>query len=240
MVEWVGGGDPAAVGAANFASITENVTLRRDHVVFDFGCGIGRTSVKLAEFLNEGGRVVGSDIVPQQIQFCQEQFAHRFPNASFHCLNASNVLYDNLGNATASTLPVLDEEQFFQEHREAFDVVVAFSVFTHFNPAMVGRYLNLLRGVTKRSGHIVLTWFLDHPRHQAIRLSHGEHFRDLKGDLGMALFSPGAVTEFFAASAGLMVERICYGMWPEVPYSTPYLKGDHWQDVVILRRSVAD
>jgi SAM-dependent methyltransferase len=92
MVDWVGGGDPATIGGYNFTSITENLPLRRDHVVFDFGCGIGRTSVKLAEFLTEGGQLVGSDIVPGQIQFCREQFAHHFPNATFHCIKSSNPL----------------------------------------------------------------------------------------------------------------------------------------------------
>jgi cyclopropane fatty-acyl-phospholipid synthase-like methyltransferase len=141
MVNWVGGGDPAAVGGENFTSIIENLGLRRDHAVLDFGCGIGRTTVPLAEFLNEGGRVVGSDIVPGQIQFCQQQFAHAFPNAVFYCLKASNPLYLDLTKATAGATPTVEEDKFFFVYRGLFDLVVAFSVFTHFNPEMVAYYL---------------------------------------------------------------------------------------------------
>ena len=68
MVNWVGGGDPAEVCEVNFTSIIEDLSLRRDHAVLDFGCGIGRTSALPVEFLNQGGRVVGSDIVPAMTQ----------------------------------------------------------------------------------------------------------------------------------------------------------------------------
>jgi SAM-dependent methyltransferase len=233
MVNWVGGGDPAAIGAENFASITENLPLRRDQAILDFGCGIGRTSVLLAEFLNEGGRVVGSDIVPGQIQFCREQFAHPFPTATFYCVQSGNPAYDHLITATASATPTIDEEGFFLEHSEVFDVVVAFSVFTHFDPTMAERYLKSLGGVTKPSGHLFLTWFLDHPSNPTeSRLAPGQNFRDRDGDLGFSIFSIEAVAKL-ASCACLRVERISYGYWREWwPHA---LKGQHYQDIVILR-----
>lgn len=49
----------------------------------------------LAEFLDEGGSVVGSDIVPGEVEFCREQFAHSFPNASFYCVGGCNSTYDS-------------------------------------------------------------------------------------------------------------------------------------------------
>jgi SAM-dependent methyltransferase len=212
----------------------ENLPLRREHVVFDFGCGIGRTSVRLAEFLNEGGRVVGSDIVPGEVQFCREQFAHSFANASFYCVRGSNPTYDSFVAMTANATEVIDEEAFFLKYREVFDVVVAFSVFTHFNLSMAAHYLKYLRDVTKLSGHLFLTWFLDHPSNPAeFQLGPGENFRDLYGNLELALFSPAAVAEL-AHQQGLLIERICYGAWRG--WAPPYLKGDHSQDIVILRR----
>ena len=134
MNNWMGGGDPAVIGAATFTSIIENLALRRDAAVLDFGCGIGRTSIHLAEFLN-GGQVVGSDIVPGAIQFCREQFAHVFANATFYCLQASNPLYANplyapYVTATAEATQTIDEELFFLKYRDAFDLIVAGSVFT--------------------------------------------------------------------------------------------------------------
>lgn len=235
MADWVGGGDPAAVGTGNFTSIIENLPLRPEHAVLDFGCGIGRTSVRLAEFLNEGGRIVGSDIVPGQIRFCRDHITPSFPNATFYCIRASNPSYDNLVATTASATPAIDEEPFFREYHEVFDAVVAFSVFTHFDPTMAAHYLEWLKDVTKLSGHLFVTWFLDHPSNPPdCRLGPGQNFRDLHGYLGLALFSLAAVAEL-ATNAGLLVERICYGPWRGWP--PPYLKGaHHHQDIVILRR----
>jgi hypothetical protein len=91
-------------------------------------------------------------------------------------------------------------------------------VFTHFDPTMAAHYLRSLRDVTKPSGHLLLTWFLDHPSNPAqfigvpTRLGIGENFSDPQGYLLLALFSPAAVAEL-AASAGLLIERVSYGNW---------------------------
>jgi ubiquinone/menaquinone biosynthesis C-methylase UbiE len=76
MNDWVGGANPTEIGAQNFAAIIENLPLAPDHAVLDFGCGIGRTSVLLAEFLSQGGRLVGSDIVPAGLNFVSSR-SHR-------------------------------------------------------------------------------------------------------------------------------------------------------------------
>jgi len=238
MRNWVGGGDPSAIGAANFTSVIENLPLRRSDLVLDFGCGIGRTSVFLAEFLNEGGQIVGTDIVPGQIQFCREQFVNVFQNATFHCLRSKNLHYDSLIASTAHATPAIDEEEFFSKYREVFDVVVAFSVFTHFDPPMAAHFLRNLRDVTKTGGHLFLTWLLDHPNNPAqfhglpARLGAGESFSDPSGNLLFALYSPRAVANL-AASANLPIVRISYGTWRGFPCS---LKGQHPLDIVILEK----
>ncbi len=234
MCEWVGGGDPEVIGKENFHSIIENLTLSRQDIVLDFGCGIGRTSVPLAEFLDGGGRVVGSDMIPSQIKFCQEQFGQFFANATFHWVMAENPHYDTYAAISTDTMPV-DEGQFFLEYHETFDLVVAFSVFTHFDPTMALHYLKCLRDTTKPGGHLFLTWFLSHPNNpEESRLDPEEDFRDRDGNLGFALFSLAAVLEL-ASSSGLVVERISYGVWRG---SQPVLKGRHHQDIVILKRPV--
>jgi SAM-dependent methyltransferase len=236
MCNWVGDGDPATVGAANFTSIVENLPLQRNDAVLDFGCGIGRTSVLLAEFLKEGGQVVGSDIVPGQIRFCREQFANSFPNAIFYCLQASNPNYDHLIAMTEDATLVVGEELFFRKYHEIFDMIVAFSVFTHFDPTMAARYLRCLKDITKQGGHLFLTWFLDHPSNPGeSRLGPEQNFLDWDGKLGSAIFSLAAVMEL-SSSAGLLVERISYGFWRGSPANV--LKGQHYQDIVILRRPV--
>ena len=243
MNKWVGSGDPEIIGRGNFTSIIESLPLERHSAVLDFGCGIGRTSAALAEFLDAGGQLVGSDIVPGEIQFCREQFDSVFPNASFHCVRASNPHYDSRIAETENTVNTMDEDEFFLMHNNSFDLTVAFSVFTHFSPVMSARYLSALGEVTKPSGHLFLTWFLDHPDNPAqfsglpARLREGETFSDPSGDLLFALFSPAHVARL-AASAGLMIERIPYGSWRGAGWRVVPLKGQHFQDVVIFRRTL--
>jgi SAM-dependent methyltransferase len=232
-VDWLGLGDHQAHGALNFNSIIENLPLRRDYAVLDFGCGIGRTSVYLADFFNEGGSIVGSDIVPGWIQFCQEQFVHSFPNATFYCLRANHPHFSDAAKETMAATLVMDEEEFFIRYRGGFDMVVAFSVFTHFDPTMAAHYLKSLTDATKRSGHLFLTWFLDHPGNPAdSRLAPKENFRDRDGNLRFAIFSLSSLAEL-ASNAGLMIERISYGFWRGWPPGA--LKCQHGQDIVILR-----
>jgi SAM-dependent methyltransferase len=135
-------------------------------------------------------------------------------------------------------MSAIDEDQFFMSYRDSFDTVVAFSVFTHFDPTMALRYLKLLRNVTKPSGHLLLTWFLDHPSNPTgSRLPPGENFRDRDGQLRFAIFSPATVAEF-ATSAGLLIERVSYGTWRGGEWALTPLKGQHGQDIVILRRAL--
>jgi SAM-dependent methyltransferase len=242
MCNWVGPGDPAAVGRGNFTAIIENITFRPDFSVLDFGCGIGRTSAALAEFLKDGGQLVGTDIVPGEIQFCREQFGQFFANATFHCVKANNPQYNHLLLAAEAVPAAIDEHEFFSAHNSRFDVVVAYSVFTHFDPTMAAYYLKALNETMKPTGHLFLTWYLDHPDNPAqlfgmpIRLESGECFADPSGNLGLALFSPTAVAQL-AANAGLVIERISYGFWRGNEWSAAPLKGQHYQDIVILRRA---
>jgi hypothetical protein len=113
-------------------------------------------------------------------------------------------------------------------------VVVAFSVFTHFDPPMAARYLESLRNVIKPTGHLLLTWFLDHPSNpRESRLTAGESYLDRDRNLAFAIFAPAAVAEL-GTRVGLLIEQISYGWWRGWPPNSH--KGQHFQDIVILRR----
>jgi hypothetical protein len=143
-------------------------------------------------------------------------------------------MFDPFSMRATSLVQTVDEGAFFSDFREAFHVVVAFSVFTHFDLTMASRYLGLLRGVIKSTGHLFLTWFVDHPVNpMGSRLSPGENFRDRDGGLVFTIFSPTTIAEL-AASAGLFIERVSYGNWRGWPPDA--LRGHHAQDIVILRR----
>jgi SAM-dependent methyltransferase len=197
----------------------------------DFGCGIGRTAAPLAAFLT-AGRLVGNDMVPAQIHFCEAEIAGRFANAEFHCVRAQNPHYDH--RVSAAGVPMTGEVEFFAAHRETFDVTAALSVFTHFDRDMAAHYLGKLREVTKPGGHLFLTWFLDHPANPSDHRLDGRDFADLSGgDLGLALFSPGLVHQL-ADTAELRVERLTFGWWRGGP--THAIRGQHYQDSAVLAR----
>src|SRR5947208_13538243 len=96
MNEWVGGYDPASVAKHSLTWLLENISFRPSDRVLDFGCGIGRTSLLLAELLSAGGELVGVDIIPAQIRFCQTEITRRFCNATYYCTKAQNPHYNHL------------------------------------------------------------------------------------------------------------------------------------------------
>src|SRR5271165_7623342 len=123
MNPWVGGANPAEISSENFACVLDNLSLRPSDRVLDFGCGIGRTSVPLADFLSTG-ELVGVDIVPAQIRFCQAEIASRFHNASYYCTQARNPHYDHL---IAEDNIAISEDDFLINQAASFNVVVASS-----------------------------------------------------------------------------------------------------------------
>jgi SAM-dependent methyltransferase len=233
MNDWVGGGDPAFVSMGSFGWIMGNLALRPSDHVLDFGCGIGRSSVLIADYLTEG-RLVGVDLIPEQIRFCQTEIAPRLSNTSFHRIEAHNPHYDHLAKLDDASL---SENDLVQRYSNSFDAIIACSVFTHFDPDMAVNYLKLLGGLVKEGGHLCLTWFFDRSDNpEDKRLVAGEHFRNIN-DYAFTLFSPILLYQM-VGSAGLQIQRISYGSWRG---TTPYylLKGQHYQDDIVLYRPTA-
>jgi len=230
LVDAAGPGDPELVGRDNFRCLSESLRIDPSWRVLDFGCGFGRTSVPLAEFL-AGGHVVGVDIVPEEIELCRSVIAPRFPNTSFICTDASNRNFDWRIKGSVRD----SEAEFFNKHAASFDLIVAFSVFTHFDPGMARRYISLLRSVAKPGGYLFLTWFFDHDDNPPEwRLDSSETFRET-GDLHFVAFSR-SYFDRIVGGAELRTIRVSFGTW-RGPSGFECL-GQHYQDVAILQRPV--
>jgi len=230
MNDWVGGYDPAAVARASLSWLVENLSFQPSDRVLDFGCGIGRTSLLLAGSLTAGGELVGVDIIPAQIRFCQTEISSRLQNTTYYCTKSRNPHYDHLIEDDPISV---SEDVFSEKYANNFDLVIASSVFTHFDPQMTANYLNWLRRLTKESGYLCLSFFLDHQSNPLDkRLSDGEAFRNID-NLTYALFSTRLFREL-VDNAGLLIKRITYGSWRGQPNDR--LKGQHLQDVAILYR----
>jgi hypothetical protein len=98
---------------------------------------------------------------------------------------------------------------------------------------MAAKYLKLLERLAKPNGHLFLSWFFGNPANPIEhRLEQGEDFRD-HNNLVFALYSPHLFRQLID-EAGLYLYRIDYGYWRGYP--DPRMKGQHYQDIAILRR----
>lgn len=233
MANWVGDGDPEHVGRSSFHALADNVPLDEQAWALDFGCGIGRTTVVVAEALHQG-KVVGLDIVKDHIDFCRQEIGSRFSNCEFFVISDHNPHYDHL----IPDVPDPDSmppEEFADRHRGAFSLIYAFSVFTHFTPDMARKYLPLFNPMLKNNGTVFLTCFLNQPTNpEDRRLHEGEPFRDCveSAPLLFSVFDINCLAGL-CAEAGLRIRRIVFGHWRGVRGN---VAGVHYQDIVILEK----
>lgn len=154
----VGGGDPWEVARQNFTALHYLTQLQPTMRILDFGCGCGRVAVPLLDFLSPEGRYVGVDIIPAMVEFCHREIASEYDNASFYLSPDHNGMYDKFKQADGSELPRLAK---LAELGEAsFDVIIAFSVFTHLTHKDASRYLALLAKLLKPGGKLFASCFL--------------------------------------------------------------------------------
>lgn len=207
--------------------------LEPDHAVLDVGCGPGRMAVPLMDYLSEGGRYEGFDVVPREIRWCQEHITPRRPNFRFQVADVRNRHYNPDG-----AVPAADFR--FPYDDSTFDLVVLASVFTHMLEPEVERYLSEVARVLRPGGRCIVTYFLlsDESRQ---RIAAGESYFSFPAGNGAARFEnpddPEAVVaydEAFArerhAANGLPIESVHGGYWCG---RTEYLT---WQDVVVAQR----
>ena len=119
--------------------------------MLDVGCGVKFTQV----ILNEGlpiGRYAGVDVYEPLITFLRVSVTDdRF---TFHHLDFHNERYNPAGHkmTPASELPLAGE---------TFDVMTAYSVFTHLNPGDAHSMLSMLRRYASPGTVLCFTAFLD-------------------------------------------------------------------------------
>jgi SAM-dependent methyltransferase len=101
----------------------------------------------------KGGSYDGIDIVAPSIKWCQETYAHRYPNFHFHFTDIYNKAYNPAGNYRAS-------DYHFPLDASSFDFVFLTSVFTHMLPEDIDNYLSEVARVLKQSGRCLITYFL--------------------------------------------------------------------------------
>jgi SAM-dependent methyltransferase len=127
--------------------------LRRDSVVLEIGCGLGRTAFPLRYVLSPTGTYDGFDIDEDKIRFLNERFHRAYPNFRFRWANVHNTYYNPGGTTSASAFR-------FPYPDDTFDIVYGASVFTHMLPEGMQRYLFESQRVLRDDGRCVFSVFL--------------------------------------------------------------------------------
>jgi SAM-dependent methyltransferase len=118
--------------------------------VFDFGCGCGREERRLLLQKDKPEKIVGLDINPEMIEWCQNNLAG--PGVTFFHHDVWNVSYAPKNNRNR-VLPI-------RQVGSDFTLIEANSVFTHLHEDQSRFYLDQMRSMLAPTGIIRATWFL--------------------------------------------------------------------------------
>ena len=121
--------------------------------MLDVGCGIGRKTFLLTDYLNGEGSYEGLDIVKTGIDWCTQRITRRYPRFKFQLIDVFNQHYNPTGRHKAS-------EYRFPFEDESFDFVVLGSVFTHMLTEDMEHYFCEVARVLKRGGRCLISFFL--------------------------------------------------------------------------------
>jgi len=158
---FVGDGDYEKTGNEFFEYFKELGKLKPSDRVLDVGCGIGRMSLPLTNYLTEEGAYYGFDIVKMGIDWCTTNIASRYPHFHYHHSDIYNKLYNPGGKEKSSEYRFIYEDNFF-------DFVFLTSVFTHMLTSGVNRYLTEISRVMKIGSRCLISCFLLNEESQAL------------------------------------------------------------------------
>ncbi len=183
--------------------------------LLEIGCGVGRLVYELADAMNEGS-YEGFDIAPTAIEWLDQNYAPVLENFHFQLVKAENRRYNPRGKVQASSVV-------FPYESRRFDMVCAFSVFTHMMPDDIARYLVEVERVLRLGGRGVLTFFAMGEDDRDPALGTGERFVPLPGVEGAwttslevperAIAFRDAMVRESIASAGLRLVGGLRGSW---------------------------
>ena len=120
--------------------------------VLEIGCGIGRDAIPLVDLLGPTGTYLGTDVIRESIEWCQQNITARHPNFVFEW----HDIIDSLHNPTGALRP---EAVRLPAEDQSIDLFFAQSVFTHMLPGQFSHFLGEAARVLKPDGTVYATCF---------------------------------------------------------------------------------
>jgi ubiquinone/menaquinone biosynthesis C-methylase UbiE len=133
------------------AEIINLCAIRPGYAVVEVGCGCGRLSRPLGDYLTPPGSYDGMDVSVEMIDWCQRHLSA--PNCRFARVDVRSPDQNPEGSIEAAALS-------FPYGDCTFDVAIVSSVFTHIMPGEIERYVSELARVLKTGGRCFITAFL--------------------------------------------------------------------------------
>lgn len=127
--------------------------LHPDHKILDIGCGTGRVSLALMNFVSDAGSYDGIDVRADEIKWLRKNYSKKRPNFNFHHANLFNKYYHPSG--------ILDPSDYvFPFKDKSFDFIFLTSIFTHLLPRVLEHYLQEIKRMLKADGYFFASFFL--------------------------------------------------------------------------------
>lgn len=238
---WVSSG---YIGGSNFSRTGDDIVgqcirlggLKAQDRMLDIGCGIGRVTVPLLDYLAQSGSYEGIDLIASGIDWLRRYVTPRFPAFQFRQAGGT---YNGLYNPGGCEDPA---EAVLPYPPGSFDFSLSISVFTHMTPPGVSRYLAQIGRALKPGGRLLCTAYLldasmvarGQCGNSAVSFPHDRGNHRLR-DVSLAESAVALEECHFLESAGeaglRLAATIQRGSWRQA-------EGFHTgQDIVLLERS---
>jgi SAM-dependent methyltransferase len=122
--------------------------------LLDIGSGQGRLAIGIQRRLPDIAEYMGIDVHRPSVTWCKKHIEGRSPRLRFSFLDVANARYNERGKT-------IDEQFRLPFEQASYDIVFAYSVFTHMTAEDVATYCKEIARVLKPGGRLFATVYVE-------------------------------------------------------------------------------